>query len=85
MKRLLVLVPWRRAKYNRATSINFKEEQHQRELSLLRKRLEDLETRQRKQLQELGPAGERLTAGTRRELASSRGAEGAAVQSEDSA
>ncbi|XP_042671332.1 centrosomal protein of 83 kDa isoform X1 [Centrocercus urophasianus] len=61
------------------------EEQHQRELSLLRKRLEDLETRQRKQLQELGPAGERLTAGTRRELASSRGAEGAAVQSEDSA
>ncbi|XP_048799846.1 centrosomal protein of 83 kDa [Lagopus muta] len=61
------------------------EEQHQRELSLLRKRLEDLETRQRKQLQELGPAGERLTAGTRRELASNRGAEGAAVQSEDSA
>uniref|UniRef100_G1NFS4 Centrosomal protein 83 n=1 Tax=Meleagris gallopavo TaxID=9103 RepID=G1NFS4_MELGA len=60
------------------------EEQHQRELSLLRKRLEDLETTQRKQLQELGPAGERLTAGTRRELASSRGAEGAAVQSEDS-
>uniref|UniRef100_A0A8C9FDE4 Centrosomal protein 83 n=1 Tax=Pavo cristatus TaxID=9049 RepID=A0A8C9FDE4_PAVCR len=60
------------------------EEQHQRELSLLRKRLEDLETTQRKQLQELGPAGERLTAGVRRELASSRGAEGAAVQSEDS-
>ncbi|XP_072194114.1 centrosomal protein of 83 kDa isoform X2 [Excalfactoria chinensis] len=60
------------------------EEQHQRELSLLRKRLEDLETTQRKQLQELGPAGERLTAGARRELASSRGAEGAAVQSEDS-
>ncbi|XP_015713756.1 centrosomal protein of 83 kDa isoform X1 [Coturnix japonica] len=60
------------------------EEQHQRELSLLRKRLEDLETTQRKQLQELGPAGERLTVGARRELASSRGAEGAAVQSEDS-
>ncbi|XP_031456315.1 centrosomal protein of 83 kDa [Phasianus colchicus] len=60
------------------------EEQHQRELSLLRKRLEDLETTQRKQLQELGPAGERLTAVTRRELVSSRGAEGAAVQSEDS-
>ncbi|NXC49973.1 CEP83 protein, partial [Penelope pileata] len=38
--------------------INFKEEQHQRELSLLRKRLEDLETTQRKQLQELGPSRE---------------------------
>lgn len=60
------------------------EEQHQRELSVLRKRLEDLETTQRKQLQELGPAGERLPARARRELTSSRGAEGAAVQSEDS-
>jgi len=64
--------------------MNFKEEQHQRELSVLRKRLEDLETTQRKQLQELGPAGERLPARARRELTSSRGAEGAAVQSEDS-
>ncbi|NWX24588.1 CEP83 protein, partial [Aegotheles bennettii] len=36
---------------------NFKEEQHQRELSLLRKRLEELETTQRKQLQDLGPPG----------------------------
>lgn len=35
---------------------NFKEEQHQRELSLLRKRLEELETTQRKQLQDLGPS-----------------------------
>ncbi|KAE8615369.1 hypothetical protein XENTR_v10008496 [Xenopus tropicalis] len=35
--------------------INAQEEQHQRELSLLRKRLEDLETTQRKQLEELGP------------------------------
>lgn len=36
----------------------FKEEQHQRELALLRKRLEELETTQRKQLEELGPSGE---------------------------
>ncbi|NXF47417.1 CEP83 protein, partial [Oceanites oceanicus] len=36
----------------------FKEEQHQRELSLLRKRLEELETTQRKQLQDLGPSRE---------------------------
>ncbi|OCT87527.1 hypothetical protein XELAEV_18021223mg [Xenopus laevis] len=35
--------------------INAQEEQHQRELSLLRKRLEELETTQRKQLEELGP------------------------------
>ncbi|XP_009865547.1 PREDICTED: centrosomal protein of 83 kDa [Apaloderma vittatum] len=35
------------------------EEQHQRELSLLRKRLEELETTQRKQLQDLGPSRER--------------------------
>lgn len=34
------------------------EEQHQRELSLLRKRLEELETTQRKQLEELGSPGE---------------------------
>lgn len=33
-----------------------KEEQHQRELSLLHKRLEELETTQRSQLQELGTA-----------------------------
>lgn len=37
---------------------HFKEEQHQRELSLLRKRLEELETTQRKQLEELGSSGE---------------------------
>ncbi|NWI69461.1 CEP83 protein, partial [Todus mexicanus] len=35
------------------------EEQHQRELALLRKRLEELETTQRKQLQDLGPSRER--------------------------
>ncbi|NXX84701.1 CEP83 protein, partial [Urocolius indicus] len=35
------------------------EEQHQTELSLLRKRLEDLETTQRKQLEDLGPPLER--------------------------
>uniref|UniRef100_H0VDL9 Centrosomal protein 83 n=2 Tax=Cavia porcellus TaxID=10141 RepID=H0VDL9_CAVPO len=34
------------------------EEQHQRELSLLRKRLEELETTQRRQLEELGSPGE---------------------------
>ncbi|XP_009585261.1 PREDICTED: centrosomal protein of 83 kDa [Fulmarus glacialis] len=39
------------------------EEQHQRELSLLRKRLEELETTQRKQLQDLGPSRERVTVG----------------------
>ncbi|XP_045409187.1 centrosomal protein of 83 kDa isoform X2 [Lemur catta] len=37
---------------------HMQEEQHQRELSLLRKRLEELETTQRKQLEELGPPGE---------------------------
>lgn len=35
-----------------------KEEQHQRELSLLRKRLEELETTQRNQLRELGASAE---------------------------
>ncbi|NWI73194.1 CEP83 protein, partial [Dryoscopus gambensis] len=34
------------------------EEQHQRELALLSKRLEELETRQRKQLEDLGPSRE---------------------------
>ncbi|NWU28742.1 CEP83 protein, partial [Dyaphorophyia castanea] len=34
------------------------EEQHQRELALLSKRLEELETRQRKQLEDLGPPRE---------------------------
>ncbi|KAG8439580.1 hypothetical protein GDO86_005683 [Hymenochirus boettgeri] len=38
--------------------INVQEEQHQRELSLLRKRLEELETTQKKQLEELGPISE---------------------------
>ncbi|KAM5335573.1 centrosomal protein of 83 kDa isoform 5-T8 [Glossophaga mutica] len=37
---------------------HMQEEQHQRELSLLRKRLEELETTQRKQLEELGSPGE---------------------------
>ncbi|XP_017593330.1 PREDICTED: centrosomal protein of 83 kDa isoform X1 [Corvus brachyrhynchos] len=36
------------------------EEQHQRELALLGKRLEELETRQRKQLEDLGPSRERV-------------------------
>ncbi|XP_006197966.1 centrosomal protein of 83 kDa isoform X1 [Vicugna pacos] len=39
-------------------SPHMQEEQHQRELSLLRKRLEELETTQRKQLEELGSPGE---------------------------
>lgn len=34
------------------------EEQHQREHSLLRKRMEELETTQRKRLEELGSPGE---------------------------
>ncbi|NXT76861.1 CEP83 protein, partial [Zapornia atra] len=38
--------------------LNLKEEQHQRELSLLRLRLEELETTQRKQLEDLRPARE---------------------------
>ncbi|XP_078091352.1 centrosomal protein of 83 kDa isoform X2 [Mustelus asterias] len=37
-----------------ATFVNIQEEQHQRELCLLRKRLEELETNQKQQLQELG-------------------------------
>ncbi|XP_006871872.1 PREDICTED: centrosomal protein of 83 kDa [Chrysochloris asiatica] len=37
---------------------HLQEEQHQRELSLLRKRLEELETTQRKQLEELGSPGD---------------------------
>lgn len=44
---------------------NFKEEQHQRELALLGKRLEELETRQRKQLEDLGPSRERVMVGYR--------------------
>ncbi|NXX66832.1 CEP83 protein, partial [Spizella passerina] len=43
--------------------LNFKEEQHQRELALLGKRLEELETRQRKQLEDLGPSRERIMVG----------------------
>ncbi|XP_072002679.1 centrosomal protein of 83 kDa [Engystomops pustulosus] len=38
---------------------NAQEEQHQRELSMLRKRLEELEITQEKQLEELGPPAER--------------------------
>ncbi|XP_050179464.1 centrosomal protein of 83 kDa isoform X2 [Myiozetetes cayanensis] len=45
------------------------EEQHQRELSLLRKRLEELETRQRKQLEDLGPPRERVMGDAYRDLA----------------
>lgn len=62
----------------------FKEEQHQRELSLLRKRLEELETTQRKQLQDLGPSRERVTGGAYRNLARNKIAGEGDAQSEDS-
>ncbi|XP_029457473.1 centrosomal protein of 83 kDa [Rhinatrema bivittatum] len=39
---------------------HLQEEQHQRDLFLLRKRLEELETTQRRQLEELGPPGESI-------------------------
>ncbi|NWH50646.1 CEP83 protein, partial [Fregata magnificens] len=60
------------------------EEQHQRELSLLRKRLEELETTQRKQLQDLGPSRERVTVGAYRDLARNKIAGEGDAQSEDS-
>ncbi|XP_054060752.1 centrosomal protein of 83 kDa isoform X2 [Rissa tridactyla] len=60
------------------------EEQHQRELSLLRKRLEELETTQRKQLQDLGPSRERATGGAYRTLARNRLTGEGDAQSEDS-
>ncbi|GAB0176569.1 centrosomal protein of 83 kDa [Grus japonensis] len=60
------------------------EEQHQRELSLLRKRLEELETTQRKQLQDLGPSRERVMVGAYRDLARSKIAGEGDAQSEDS-
>ncbi|XP_014819321.1 PREDICTED: centrosomal protein of 83 kDa isoform X2 [Calidris pugnax] len=60
------------------------EEQHQRELSLLRKRLEDLETTQRKQLEDLGPSRERVTGGAYRHGARNRVAGEGDAQSEDS-
>lgn len=83
-KLLLILVACRCAKCNTATFIGFKEEQHQRELSLLRKRLEELETTQRKQLQELGPSRERVAVGAYRDLARNKTAEEGGAQSEDS-
>ncbi|XP_036257298.1 centrosomal protein of 83 kDa [Molothrus ater] len=47
-----------------AASFSFlQEEQHQRELALLGKRLEELETRQRKQLEDLGPSREWVMVG----------------------
>ncbi|XP_025978983.2 centrosomal protein of 83 kDa isoform X1 [Dromaius novaehollandiae] len=60
------------------------EEQHQRELSLLRKRLEELETTQRKQLQELGPSREQVMVGAYRDLARSKLTEEDGARSEDS-
>ncbi|XP_038259647.1 centrosomal protein of 83 kDa isoform X1 [Dermochelys coriacea] len=63
---------------------HLQEEQHQRELSLLRKRLEDLETTQRKQLQELGPRGERVRLGAHSDSGRSRMVEEDNIQIEDS-
>ncbi|XP_073183636.1 centrosomal protein of 83 kDa isoform X4 [Lepidochelys kempii] len=63
---------------------HLQEEQHQRELSLLRKRLEDLETTQRKQLQELGPRGERVRLGAHSDSGRSRMVEEDDIQIEDS-
>ncbi|XP_009672845.1 centrosomal protein of 83 kDa isoform X1 [Struthio camelus] len=60
------------------------EEQHQRELSLLRKRLEELETTQRKQLQELGPSRERVMVGAYRDLARNKLPEEDDAQNEES-
>ncbi|NXS38915.1 CEP83 protein, partial [Pomatostomus ruficeps] len=59
------------------------EEQHQRELALLSKRLEELETRQRKQLEDLGPPGEQVAVGYR-DLARNKVTGEDGVQSEDS-
>ncbi|KAM6419408.1 centrosomal protein of 83 kDa isoform 2-T4 [Pluvialis apricaria] len=56
------------------------EEQHQRELSLLRKRLEELETTQRKQLHDLGPSRERVAGRAYRNKIAGEGD----AQSEDS-
>ncbi|NWX11019.1 CEP83 protein, partial [Caloenas nicobarica] len=60
------------------------EEQHQRELSLLRKRLEELENTQRKQLEDLGPPRERVTLGTYRESGRTKMVGEGDAQSEDS-
>ncbi|XP_054242631.1 centrosomal protein of 83 kDa [Indicator indicator] len=60
------------------------EEQHQRELSLLRKRLEELETTQRKQLEDLGPAREPAAMGACRDVARKQGSREGDTQSEDS-
>ncbi|XP_071408181.1 centrosomal protein of 83 kDa [Pithys albifrons albifrons] len=60
------------------------EEQHQRELSLLRKRLEELETRQRKQLEDLGPPREWVTGDESRDLAKNEITEEGEAQNQDS-
>lgn len=81
-----ILVPCRCANIIKplCCCFNFKEEQHQRELSLLRKRLEELETTQRKQLQDLGPSRERAMVGAYRDLAGTKHAREGDAQSEDS-
>ncbi|XP_063252392.1 centrosomal protein of 83 kDa isoform X1 [Prinia subflava] len=66
-----------------ASFSSLQEEQHQRELALLGKRLEELETRQRKQLEDLGPSRERVMVGYR-ELARNKITGEDEAQSEDS-
>ncbi|NWH85527.1 CEP83 protein, partial [Aegithalos caudatus] len=67
-----------------AVSFSFlQEEQHQRELALLGKRLEELETQQRKQLEDLGPSRERVMVGYR-DLARNKITGEDEAQSEDS-
>ncbi|KAM6136997.1 LOW QUALITY PROTEIN: centrosomal protein of 83 kDa [Pterocles gutturalis] len=58
--------------------------QEERELTLLRKRMEELEATQRKQLQDLGPARERVTVGTYGDLARDKIAGEGNAESEDS-
>ncbi|NXR05717.1 CEP83 protein, partial [Semnornis frantzii] len=60
------------------------EEQHQRELSLLRRRLEELETTQRKQLEDLGPGRERPAVGTCKDLDGNQVSRDGDTRSEDS-
>ncbi|NXK72477.1 CEP83 protein, partial [Amazona guildingii] len=64
-------------------SFSLFQEQHQRELSLLCKRLEELETTQTKQLQDLGPSREQVLAGAHRNLATNKVTREGNAQSED--
>ncbi|KAM4672062.1 LOW QUALITY PROTEIN: centrosomal protein of 83 kDa [Amazona ochrocephala] len=61
----------------------FQKEQHQRELSLLCKRLEESETTQTKQLQDLGPSREQVLVGAHRNLGTNKVTGEGNAQSED--